>query len=249
MRRSRAALAILTIMLISLLVAGPASAGGPTSVLLVVPGTGRTASLYTGAADYAALAGLVGAFEAPGVAGTEDPSGTSHAAGTGVTLTWLMHDVQVWRVDRVYLGADGGAWISTQFAAGESGTITDSPLAWHAAARGKELAALLDRLGVSPNSRGDGNAPGGSPIGGGAGRDIAPPAATAQLLWGLAGLALGVALTVAGMRLVAKSRTARGEHATTEAAAVGPADWETVPPGPDSKPNWPLTDELASGMS
>ena len=32
----------------------------------------------------------------------------SHEEGAGVTLTWLIHDVQVWRVDRVYLGAEGG---------------------------------------------------------------------------------------------------------------------------------------------
>ena len=51
MRRYRAALTAataLTLMLVTMVVAGPAQAGGPTSVLMVVPGTGQTASLYTG---------------------------------------------------------------------------------------------------------------------------------------------------------------------------------------------------------
>ena len=268
MRRCRAALAVLTIMLISLLVAGPASAGGPTSVLLVVPGSGRTASLYTGATDYEALAALVGAFDSPGVAGTSDPSGTSHDVGTGVTLTWLIHDVQVWRVDRVYLDAKGGPWISTQSDISVSGTIWDIPPVWHTAARGKELEALLDRLGVSPDPRGDGNAAvsGDSTVGGGTGTVIVPPAATAAELkkptiqradagtriaagvgWGLAGLALGVALTVAGMRLFPNSRSALGELATAEPAEDGPADVGTDPPGPvpDSELNRSSTDDLS----
>ena len=55
MRRYRAALTAataLTLMLVTTVVAGPAQAGGPTSVLMVVPGTGQTASLYTGDGDY-----------------------------------------------------------------------------------------------------------------------------------------------------------------------------------------------------
>lgn len=265
MRRCRAALVVLTIMLISLLVAGPASAGGPTSVLLVVPGTGQTASLYTGAADYEALAALVGAFDTPGVAGTVDPSGTSHDVGTGVTLTWLIHDVQAWRVDRVYLEADGGPWISTQIATDGSGTIWDTPLVWHTAASGKELAALLDRLGVSPDSLSDGNAtvPGNTTRGQAGTTDIAQPAATAAaqlgqpttpradagtpgtagLVWGLGGLALGIALTVAGMRLFPNSRSALGELATAEPAEDGPAHVVADPHGPDNELNWSLTDE------
>ena len=247
MRRSREALAVLTIVLISLLVAGPASAGGPTSVLLVVPGTGQTASLYTSDADYAALAELVGTFEAPGSTGTVGPTTPSPAFGTGVTLTWLMHDVWVWRVDRVYLDADGGPWISTQTATDGASTITDSPLAWHTAARGKELAALLDRLGVSPNPLGVGPAAT-------AAAEVTPttePRAdtgtrepgAAGLVWGLAGLALGVALTMAKMRLLPTSRIAGGEHTTTRAEA-GPADWEIAVP--DKGPNRPTSDELSA---
>ena len=146
-RATRAALA-LTIMLMSLFVAGPASAGGPTSVLLVVPGAGQTASLYTGAPDYQAMAGLVGAFERSGVVGKVDRSGTSHAVGKTVKLTWLAHDVQAWRVDWVYLDAAGGPWIATQSVEGGSGNVLEIPPVWHTAPRGKELAGLVGRLGV-----------------------------------------------------------------------------------------------------
>ena len=81
MRPRHAALALLSALLLSPAVAGPANAGGPTSVLLVVPGEGRTASLYTGQADYETLADLVGAFggtdSAGGAAGVGD-----HATGS-----------------------------------------------------------------------------------------------------------------------------------------------------------------------
>ena len=245
MRRSRAAIAVLTIVLISLLVAGPAAAGGPTSVLLVVPGTGQTASLYTGDADYVALAELVGTFEAPGGTGTVNPPAPSPDLGTGVTLTWLMHDVRVWRVDRVYLDAEGGPWISTQSIADGASTITDSPLGWHTAARGKELAALLERLGVGPNPPSDASAataaaaevtPATSPRPDAGAREPS----TAGLVWGLAGLALGVALTMAKMRLLPTSRITGGDHTTTRAEA-GPADWENAMPE-----EGPMSDELSA---
>jgi hypothetical protein len=137
--------------------AGSAAAGGPTSVLLVVPGEGRTASLYTGSADYQRLADLVGAFSVtcgdaprsspPEGGGDDGPAGTTHESGPGVTLTWLMHDVSVWRIDRVYLDADGGPWISTQGDVGSEIDWTKHPT-WHRSSDGKALTALLDRLGV-----------------------------------------------------------------------------------------------------
>lgn len=241
MRRCRAALAVLTITLMSVLVAGPASAGGPTSVLLVAPGTGQTASLYTGDADYEALAGLVGIRDETGVAGKVDPSG-SHAFGTSVKLTWLIHDVEAWRLDQVYLGADGGPWISTQVGAGGPGSIWDSPVVWHSPSRGKELAVLLDRLGVTPGSL-EGGSGGVADVG----TDVVAPTVAAEdpdqaasrpadtgtpgtrgFVWGLAGLALGVALTVAALRLLPNARPATAEL------------------GPDEEPDWSLTDELSS---
>lgn len=239
MRRCRAALAVLTIILTSLIVAGPAAAGGPTSVLLVAPETGRTASLYTGQTDYEALAGYVGAFAPPlGRAATPAPSQTEQDFGPSVTLTWLIHDIQVWRVDRVYVGAGGVVRIATQSADGGSVISLDNPPSWHTAARGKELAALLDRLGVGSGSRAgkrDAVAPGnGAESDAGTVADASPavsalPAAQATgtqtpskggSWWGFAGLALGVVLGGAGMRLFSNTRTDGGEPATEGADTI-----------------------------
>lgn len=143
------AVAVLGISLSWSSLAAPAAAGGPTSVLLVSPDTGRTASLYTGDPDYDLLAGLLGDSADAGV--PAEPSAAdaeAHASGAGVTVTWLIHDVQVWRVDRIYPEAAGGPWAATQVSTGGSAFIGDIPTTWHVVTRGKELEALLDRLGL-----------------------------------------------------------------------------------------------------
>src|SRR6185295_20040617 len=77
-------------------------------------------------------------------------SGTDDASGAGVTLTWLIHDVSAWRVDRVYLAADGGPLISTQMNL-DGGDPWAQPPLWHrAGANAKALTSLLNRLGVGP---------------------------------------------------------------------------------------------------
>ena len=70
----RALAVVLTAWVLVLLAPpGPASAGGPTSALLSVPGEGRTASLYYTDAAYDQLADLVNvdAFRHGGRVGTE----------------------------------------------------------------------------------------------------------------------------------------------------------------------------------
>jgi hypothetical protein len=219
MRPRHVALALLTALLLSPAMAGPAAAGGPTSVLLVVPGEGRTASLYTGQADYETLSGLVGD------SGNASDSAVSHdhAIGTEVTATWLIHDVSVWRVDRIYPEAPGGPWIATQTSFDGSGDIWSSPVQWHNATQGKALTGLLTRLGLLGGSAAAPPA------------DVAPPASPAAVqpttrpatepaaddrasgpVWGLAGLALGVALTVAALRVAGRRRPAEPEATTTE---------------------------------
>src|SRR5687767_3921375 len=103
MRRVRAALTALTVVVMSVLVAGPASAGGPTSVLLAEPATQTAASFYYTDADYEALADLVGVNK-PVETAAADAVGPIRDLGGGVTMTWLIHDVAVWRVDRVFIG-------------------------------------------------------------------------------------------------------------------------------------------------
>jgi hypothetical protein len=136
----------LTVLLLPVTAAGPVAAGGPTSVLLSAPGLGKTASLYTGDTRYVALSEYVGAFSTPG-AGTEGSGGPGdHAVGDHVSLTWLIHDVTVWRVDRIYVDAPGGPWIASQVSMGES--IWDAPVTWHRATQPKALVQLLGSLGL-----------------------------------------------------------------------------------------------------
>ena len=153
-RLPAALVAVLTVLLVPVLVAGPAAAGGPTSVLLTAPDIGRTASLYTTDDAYGQLAEQVGAYLALGSdAGSEGGSSSrSHAIGSGVTLTWLMHDVSVWRVDRVYVDAAGGPWISSQESVG--GSIWEAPETWHRAAQPKALVALLSSMGLLAGTSG-----------------------------------------------------------------------------------------------
>jgi hypothetical protein len=219
MRPRHAALALLASVLLSAALAGPAAAGGPTSVLLVVPGEGRTASLYAGQADYEALSGLVG----DSGNASDTAAGEEHATGSEVTVTWLIHDVSVWRVDRIYLDAPGGPWIATQMSFDGSGDIWSSPVQWHIVTQGKPLMILLTRLGLLGDSA-------AAPL-----ADVAPPASPAAVppttraatepaandrssgpVWGLAGLALGVAMTVAALRVAGRRRQDEPEVTTGE---------------------------------
>jgi hypothetical protein len=154
-RSSLAVLGVAAAAALVLIAAGPASAGGPTSVLLVEPGAGRTAALYTSSADYERLVELVGAYGPPAgppsapEGGTDGgPAGTEHESGPGVTLTWMAHDVSVWRVDRVFPDAAGGPWISTMGTL-DSGIDWEKAPLWHTSSDGKALKALLDRLVLS----------------------------------------------------------------------------------------------------
>ena len=150
--RVRALLVVLVAAVAALLpvaAAGPAAAGGPTSVLMSSPVLGRTSSLYTADAGYQALADYVDAFE-PGTGRAGQP--TAHAIGNEVTLTWLIHDVSVWRVDRVYADAAGGPWIATQELLGTSTDVWSAPVRWHRSDQPKALMALLAVHGLTEGS-------------------------------------------------------------------------------------------------
>ncbi|MEU4092785.1 hypothetical protein [Streptomyces sp. NPDC026673] len=123
--------------------ASPATAGGPTSVMLVSPGSGKAAAIYTTSPDYQTLHESIG----PGPGESAPPSLTDVMDGEHrqITVTWLIHDVSVWRVDYVYPDAAGGPWIHTR-------DMTASGLPeqgmWRKAADPKALRGLLDRLGL-----------------------------------------------------------------------------------------------------
>ena len=182
--------------LLAMLPLTPATAGGPTSVLLSVPGEGRTASLYYTDPEYDALARAVGAMSPRGVDEVEG----SHQVGTPVTLTWLIHDVTPWRVDQVYVG-DGEVWISTQESSG-GGPLAEQPPVWH---RGTPaLARLLDR--VLPD---EGSATGAATTPPPLQQHAPAPAAAAEAAdtspwtlaaWTCGGLVVGAALTLLTLR-------------------------------------------------
>jgi hypothetical protein len=104
--------------------AGPAAAGGPTSVLIVEPESGRTAAAYYDDPAYAALDALVSG-EPSGPVQAADGSFGSRGTGRMITVTWLVHDVWVWRVNRVFPDAPGGPWVLTLVAA-DPGTLPES---------------------------------------------------------------------------------------------------------------------------
>lgn len=187
--------------------AAPASAGGPTSAILSVPGEGKTASIYYTDPEYDQLGELLGTTDSSAVSGELDSSGASHESGTAVTVTWLIHDVDPWRIDRIYLDAEGGPWVATQTLMGGAGTIWDQPVVWHRPESGKELSTLLDQLGVGNAARtaddADGTAAAPVPA---ASEPAAPQAAEASssvngVWWALGGLVAGALLVRGWMRL------------------------------------------------
>lgn len=119
------------------MVAGPAVAGGPTSVLLVAPDSGRSAALHVSNPVYEAL---MRATDGAGGAKTQQPPGQA------IRLTWLIHDVQVWRIDEVYADAPGGPWIATRQS--WNGNPLELDPVWHRSAQPKELVRLLTTLKV-----------------------------------------------------------------------------------------------------
>ena len=198
------------------LAAGPAIAGGPTSVVLSLPGTGRMNVLHVSSADYEALQAQVGGFTDP-VPTPAAGEGTAarHDQGPVLTLTWLIHDVQPWRVDYVYLLAPGGPWIATRETL-NAGDIWALPQTWHRPADAVRLRALVHELKVDPTDwspADNGVAPEGmpadsDPLGLPSSRSTAAPAAASARdsggsapvgwVWGIAGLVCGAVLTVAG---------------------------------------------------
>src|SRR2546423_11493579 len=95
--RLAALFAVVTTLLV--LGAPAAFAGGPTSVILVNPQTGATAALYNSSIDYQALNDALGEAPQQPVPGTPDLHGGP--GSSAFNITWLMHDVQVWRSDPV----------------------------------------------------------------------------------------------------------------------------------------------------
>jgi hypothetical protein len=182
---------------------GTAWAGGPTSVLLASPQTDRAAALYNSDDAYQRLSDLLGEDPQPDPAPPPSDSGTTY-----VTVTWLVHDVDVWRIDRAFLDTASGPWIVTQTADSADSTADDvsadlwpgqrgGPGAvWHRPADPGALLALFADLGLL------------EPVDRPAVVQTvpAPPAAAAPderdspWWWAGAGALVGVGLAVGGLR-------------------------------------------------
>jgi hypothetical protein len=127
----RRILATVVLALAALVVLPPgAGAGGPTSVIVTQPGVSAGA-LYFQDEAYETLAALLP---------EDDTRGKSFPPGGAVeyNLTWLIHDVEPWRWDRVAVLGDGSAWVSTSLT--ESGTAGWQPLGRAA----EEVVAIID---------------------------------------------------------------------------------------------------------
>jgi hypothetical protein len=126
-----------------------ASAGGPTSVLVVSPESRETASLYCSDERYAELDRLLGPSSAD--TRTEAPEANLLAARQ-INVTWMAHDVSPWRLDQVFPLADGDqVWIHSEVPETVNGH-------WHRTKNPTQLRALLTDLGVMGKVSGEGHA-------------------------------------------------------------------------------------------
>ncbi len=120
----------------TLVLAAPTVAGGPTSVLITDPSTGQATALYYSDARYEELDGLLSA----GATIDGEPPGLG---GRALNLTWMIHDVQPWRTQQLYLDAEGGPVVATYGSelTGDAGETT-----WVRPAEGKALLYLAARI-------------------------------------------------------------------------------------------------------
>jgi hypothetical protein len=210
--RVASAAGLVTAMALTLLLwdAPSASAGGPTSVLVVAPATSEAAGLTYSDKRYDELERLLGR---PGVGSLTKAPETDLAGARQINVTWLLHDVDPWRLNQVYVDTDSTAvWIHT---------ATDLPQSrngyWHRAGQPAALRALLTELGVMGRSltrtaaqagtAEPGAGPGLSP----AEAAAASPSPDGDSGWSraTAGLAAGLALGAGGSVLIHRAAARR----------------------------------------
>jgi hypothetical protein len=213
MRLRRALLALL-LALLGVGVAPPlaAYAGGPTSVLMVSPNLERAQAAYYSDVLYTELVDGVGDGQV-GSAGA--PPGVDTNGGEDVRLTWLIHDMQIWRIDRIHLTSADGVWIETVVDRTGDGEMLDQPASWHRAADQDRLLAALSTAGllgdsaVAPTSHADSPADeAGATV---PSRSMPFPALIAA---GLGGLVLGAAGAFVAMQVRRRTPAERPERVT-----------------------------------
>lgn len=192
--------------------APPASAGGPTSVLVVDHTGARAGAALTGSAAYADLEKALSPYDPP----SGERTAPASFMQTDLRLTWLIHDVTPWRIDAVTVhGAD--VWVETTMSTDGSTDLFTAPSVRHRATDAALLLRTLRSLGVLDGARPVVAGPFGStgpaaaaPVAGGT---VTP---STGLSWagtvGAAGLALAVGVVtglVAGPRLRRPSPSGR----------------------------------------
>lgn len=120
-----------------LVVPWQAQAGGPTSVLITDPGTGRATGLHYEQPAYAQLEQLLQAGHA-----VRAPAG-EQLGGTSYTVTWMIHDITPWRLQTVHPDAAGGPLVGTR-AMDNDGVLGDR-VVWHRVEHGKSVVHLLEQ--------------------------------------------------------------------------------------------------------
>jgi len=176
--------------------AGTAYAGGPTSVLLVDPSAGRAAALYHSSPDYQRLVDAINAYSSD-LGSADRPASVSESTNDAYRLTWLIHDMTIWRIDRIYRTADDGLWLQT--VADESGGDPFAqPGRWHRVVNQEALTSVLASSGLTdetapqtkPSSDAEPSTAAATSVAPGPG---AGSIATAAGIAGLAGVLLGAA--------------------------------------------------------
>lgn len=189
-------------VLVIALLAGPvptARAGGPTSVMLANPATHRVAALGYDDPDYDRLADLVGLHDVqPDDAATPTPSPSAVTPDftRQVRLTWMIHDMTVWRLDVIHQTEDGSWMIETRQSSDGSDVWQATPV-WHRPADPAALFELLRDSGLmTPAEAGNEGYGLASPKATAAGEvttaGVDPPAVTAVV--GVVGVGLGLAV-------------------------------------------------------
>ncbi|MGW0530712.1 hypothetical protein [Streptomyces sp. NPDC003032] len=154
-RRLAALAAGAAVVLVS---ASQAAAGGVTSVLVASPESGQTKALNGTDGEFGALQSLLGG---PNRGRGDMPPGLEVGDGARqINVTWLLHDVQPGRVDRVYprtkpttdTGAAQDIWIHTSM---DMETMDGS---WHKAEDPARLRALLKDIGMLGKASKNGSA-------------------------------------------------------------------------------------------
>lgn len=215
----RAAL-VAGLVLASMLAGGVALAGGPTSALLASPQSDSATALYHTDAEYGRLLTLLGGDSPAATASEPTPA---VGGPTYVTVTWLIHDVVIWRIDRIFLDAPGGPWAVTQSARPDEGQAIAEGLfpggsgvagaVWHRPTDATALRSLLDGLDLTgePAQVGDAPVPGAPPPLGNTGPQLVDPIVSGWG-WALVGLVVGATAAVLGRRAATGLR--RGTNGT-----------------------------------